>query len=503
MEWMHGYHAERGYTHGFYSETTPVRLRWAALLQGQGLPERSFCHLDLGCGQGFNLVLAAAAHPDASFVGIDFLPEHIAHGRALADAAGLLNVEFIEGDFLALAEKPGDLEGQFDEVVAHGIATWVSDPVKAALFRLAGRALRPGGVFYNSYNTLPGWLPMVPFQQLVVLEQQRRTADEALVAARQSFAALKETAAILFKAQPSLEKRLEGLDGKDPVYLVQEYNNAHWRPVFVSEMLDDLAAVKLSYLGSATLPEAFDGMLGEGLRTLLAAQPTVALREQLRDLALNQSFRRDLSVKGRLALPARDQVRRLSETVVRVNPLAKRPAEGEAFEIKGGAAELKGRPEIYGPLLAALDDAPDGLSVSMLMERVTALQGLSAAVQAVSMLMQGGWIALAQPDVDREPGRRLNRVIAEGAFAGRPYAYLSAPQLGGALHMSDIDMMLAALERRGVASGERAEALRQELARRKRTVQQDGKPVTDPAQVRQILAGSIARYETLVAPCLA
>ena len=88
MDWKHGYFAESGYTYGYYPETMPMRLRWAALIQGHTAPPSKFRYLDAGCGQGLNLILAAAAHPDSEFVGIDFLPEHIAHGKALAETCG-------------------------------------------------------------------------------------------------------------------------------------------------------------------------------------------------------------------------------------------------------------------------------------------------------------------------------------------------------------------------------------------------------------------------------
>jgi hypothetical protein len=32
MNWKHGYYADSGYTYGYYSETSPLRLAWAALI---------------------------------------------------------------------------------------------------------------------------------------------------------------------------------------------------------------------------------------------------------------------------------------------------------------------------------------------------------------------------------------------------------------------------------------------------------------------------------------
>ena len=150
-DWKHGYYADNGYTYGYYSETAPTILSWAALLQGHQMPASNFRYLDAGCGQGLNLILAAAAHPDSEFIGIDFLPEHIAHATELAAACGLSNVQFYEADFIELAKEPLSF-GQFDFAVCHGITTWVSTAVKQALFSFIGKALRPSGLFYNGYN---------------------------------------------------------------------------------------------------------------------------------------------------------------------------------------------------------------------------------------------------------------------------------------------------------------------------------------------------------------
>ena len=326
MNWKHGYFADSGYTYGYYPETMPWRLHWAATIQDQRAPLHHFRYLDAGCGQGYNLIMAAICHPESEFVGIDFMPEHIAHAKELAHRCGLKNVRFIEGDFMALAEDPQDL-GEFDYAVCHGIATWVSPVVRTALFRMVGKLLKAGGIFYNSYNTLPGWLTMLPFQHLVTLEQRTKTGTAAITAAQTGLANLKGFAPAMINALPGMEKRVESMKTQDPSYLLQEYNNTFWEPLFVSQMIDAMSDVKLNYLGTATLSESFDGLLPKALRDLLAAQDSVVMREQYRDYALNQSFRRDLYVKGRQKLWPQEKAQLLHQTRFVINPLAKVPAE--------------------------------------------------------------------------------------------------------------------------------------------------------------------------------
>src|SRR5262245_64051798 len=98
MDWTGGYVADIGYTAGFYRETAPSHMAFAALSVG-GSPGRALQPkrlLELGFGQGFGLTLLAAANPDVACEGYDFNPEHVAHARRLISGAGLENLTVSE-----------------------------------------------------------------------------------------------------------------------------------------------------------------------------------------------------------------------------------------------------------------------------------------------------------------------------------------------------------------------------------------------------------------------
>ena len=482
--WKHGYYADSGYTYGYYAETMPSRLRWAALVQGHEAPAAGFRYLDAGCGQGLSLILAAAAHPDSEFVGIDFLPEHIAHAAGLAQRCGLSNVQFIEGDFIELAKDPSSL-GQFDYAVCHGITTWIAPAVKQGLFSLIGQVLRPGGVFYNSYNTFPGWLAAVPFQHLVLLEQRSKTGALALKAAQTSMERLKSHAAGMFGNLPGLAARLKTMESQDPAYLVQEYNNQFWQPVFVTQMMDDMAAVKLAYLGTATLPEAFDGVLAKEVRELIAEQSVPAIREQLRDYALNQGFRRDLYVKGQSRpWQAKQQDLVRAERFV-ANPLTARPAAGEPFVIKAGGLELKGDAGFYARLLEQLD-SPGGCTVGELIDTEPDAARRSSVAQALCMLLHGGWAMTMQVN-SCEAAQRANIAFAECRREGAPYNYIALPLAGGAMVAGDTDWFFLSAVQAGLAPPFWTDHVLQCLARLGRAPAKDGKAVTDPGEQKIII----------------
>lgn len=496
MDWKHGYFAESGYTFGAYPESFPVRLAWAALLHGHAAPLSGFRYLDAGCGQGLSLVLAAACHPDSEFVGVDFMPEHIAHGQALAKAAGLTNVTFVEADFSDLAAVPDQL-GHFDYAVCHGITTWISPDVRAALFRYVGAALKPGGLFYNSYNTLPGWLAVSPFQHWVRLEQQRLSGQAALKAAQAQFAKLAEVNSGLVTQFPTLKARLKSMEAQDPAYLVQEYNNQYWAPVYFTQMQQALSAVKLDFLGTATLPEAFDSNLPQPLRDLLAAEGDRVLREQLKDFVLTQAFRRDLSVKGRVASWPRATERMLGNWRFVRQPWTVRPEAGKPYVIKGGARELNGNTEVYEPVMDAIEAAGEaGLSLADL--RASQPASLAPHLpQILSLLVHGGWIAPLLAAVDEaaaQAARKVNGYLAQAALDGAPYKFIAVPRTGQPTVMQTTEWLWYVLDGEGLAPETWAAEAAARLKQQGRELSKDGKPVTDPAAQKAMLQPGIDHY---------
>jgi SAM-dependent methyltransferase len=443
MSWQHGYHTDVPYTCGFYRELAPGWLDWAARLEGQPAPRgadgTSFTYLELGSGMGLGLCLLAAAYPEGQFTGIDFQPDHIAHSQRLASALGLTNVRFLEADFLHLADSPGSLGGVHHYAVAHGIATWITPPVRAALFRLAAASLRPGGLFYCSYNTLPGWLAAVPLQQLAWHEAQRRGqgAADAAEAVRQSAAVLSrllgpaEAPLPLGQLLPGLRGRLEGLARHDNAYLVQEYINEGWQPLSAPDLHAIAGAEKLRHLASASLPENFLALLPAGLREVVQEEADPSLRALRLDLAIHQSFRRDLFCRGRDGLTAGELAEQFSPVRFR---LQEAPAQ-EAYSFESSFGRINGRAELYSALEASLAEGPQ--SFANLQQRHSL--NLGALAQALSLLLHAGRVGL-----DRGPAgaaavagcERVNTTLHRLQCLGRPYAYRTAPAIGTAVGLS-------------------------------------------------------------------
>lgn len=482
MTLRHGYFAGAGYTYDAQSEPSPERLAFLALLNRHRPPEvcGPFQLLELGCGQGYNLCLQAANYPQARFLGIDFNAEHIAHARSLAAASGLVNVRFEQADFLELEQAAGGVIawGDFDFTVAHGILTWVAPEVRLSLMRLAERALRPGGLFYVSYNTLPGWLPMLPFQHCVSsLQATLGDGQPALDGARDLFQGLRQANGQLFGSQRDLALRLDGLAKLDPTYLLHEYNNSHWQPLYANQVIEPLRELGLGYLGSATLAENFEGLLPVPSQQQIQRQSDPGLRELVRDLLTNQTFRRDVYVKGREPLWPGEASAALEQ--VRLCGLVDQDAldDESSYRFPLAWGEIQANRDWIRALLEGLWDGPRSLAeLAALLPAGTPQPML---VLNLCLLLGRNAVALVPGERDRGPSQRFNAQIGTSVAAGAPYTFLACPVSGNLHRLTGMELLGLNALNQGCSEAGLAGAIDAGLRALDQTMLRDGQPVLE------------------------
>ncbi|MCP9885116.1 class I SAM-dependent methyltransferase [Synechococcus sp. ATX 2A4] len=459
MGWDHGYYSSEYYTIGYYREMAPNWLDFAALVKGHRPPRSGegepFAYLDLGCGMGFGLCLLAAMYPEGEFTGVDFLPDHIAHGQWLARRLGLHNITFLEADFLELARDPSPLRpatattggaAQFHYVAAHGIATWVIEPVQQALFKVAAAALRPGGLFYCSYNTYPGWLPLHAFHQLVKVERQQGAGSDAKAALKRATERLlaligpAEEPGVLGVALPSLRTEMEKAPTRDQRYLSQEYANDGWQPLYVADMHQRLLAHKLRPLATATLPELFDDLLPAPLQALVMAEQDPLVRATLLDLGTNKSFRRDIFVNGQLHLNQAQRHQALGQLLL---TLQHAPSVQEEYTFTTSFGTLTASHVSCAGMEAHLAEAGP-CSLEELAESTNLPP--EEAIRLVALLLHANRIGLhrgAACEAARASCQPFNAAVIELMLEGAPLANLASPVLGNGVNFTTIQAMAA------------------------------------------------------------
>ena len=429
-----GYVLDVPYPHHFQRESSPLWLSFVATALGVAAPDitRPYSWCELGCGQGLGAALNAAANPQGRFVGVDFNPRHIAHGRALAQAAGLDNLEFVEADFASLAKTAEAQGAQHDFIVLSGVYSWISASDREALRRCVRHWLKPGGILYLGYMCQPGMAFLSALQRFLRCHGDTVPGDSVarLQAGLGLLGRMERGGAGFFREHPAAASYLAAGRREDPRQLAHELLNAHWESLHVAEVMEALSACGCDYLGSATPLENIDALsLPGNLLPLLQELRTPAERETFKDLARNQSERRDLYQRGVRRLDEQAHRQALLDQVLTALPGASQGG-GIVFDTRIGP--VQGQAGLFGPLLEALAAGPRSFAE---LARLPALQGQTGLISpALQMLAWAGHVHPLLPGrVAVERCRSLNRVLCEGALQGIDYGYLAAPSLGSAL----------------------------------------------------------------------
>ncbi len=305
--WDGGYPSQDRYLDTIQLNTMPSMMDLGLLAQGRALPHGggTYRYCELGCGTAFSMTTLAAANPESTFVGYDFMPEHIVRAMSLIDEAGLSNIEILEASFEDLAAGPAP--EPFDYIVLHGVWSWVSAENQGYLVEILNRWLKPGGIAYLGYSAAAGWMSLGPMRRLF-RELPPGPPDNRYGPAREAVEAL-----IKLNPDTDIARKWERYRDLPDEYLAHDFAaesaSAHWH----SEMAAALAPAKLEFLSSSNLIDQFAPLLynpdqldfiGKGMQE--------GWGETARDLATESTFRGDLYGRGVPMLPSRETWRRLS-----------------------------------------------------------------------------------------------------------------------------------------------------------------------------------------------
>lgn len=252
--------------------------------------------LELGCAHAVNLMPMAFHLPRARFVGLDLSPGQIERATARAAALGLRNLELRQADVLHV-----DLgDERFDYVIAHGLYSWVPEPVRQRVLSLCREHLADGGVAYLSYNAMPAWGIRGAIRQ-ALLEGVRLDAElpEQLAQARALLQQLERIQPLRGTAEGALvAAELEGLRDKPDAYLAHEYLVPESRAFYLREVAERAQQAGLRWLCDVAptgLPPSVQRRTRAQLRPLVADPIAV---EQLADIVGFRQFRASLLARA-------------------------------------------------------------------------------------------------------------------------------------------------------------------------------------------------------------
>jgi SAM-dependent methyltransferase len=244
--------------------------------------------LELGCGDGANLLSMAQTLPSSSFVGVDASAAAIQRGSELATAAGLTNVEL---RVARLEGLPDDLGG-FDYIVSHGVYSWISPQARGALLDCCGERLGSEGIAYVSYNAYPG--SHVRDMTREILRYHVRDTIEPDARLEQAHRLMRTIIAI---DEPSpyaraLREQMERMLNYSDALLFHDDLAEISTPFYFHEFVEHVAAHGLKFLSEADLSESrMDGVPAGAAELFQAVADDPLAREQYLDFFKNRTFR--------------------------------------------------------------------------------------------------------------------------------------------------------------------------------------------------------------------
>jgi methyltransferase-like protein/2-polyprenyl-3-methyl-5-hydroxy-6-metoxy-1,4-benzoquinol methylase len=286
-----------------FPQTHPNRLATVAFLRGVQPALISRCRvLELGCGVASNLIGMAFQLPESEFVGIDLARRPIASGQYCVAELGLRNISLHSMD---LCDASTEQFGRFDFIIAHGLYSWVPQPVRERILAICREMLNPHGVAYISYNAYPG----SHLRDLVrgMMLFHTTCFDEPTEKVGQARGLLKflaeskrnpdcYVAAIRAQFERTIRHTDEGFFHDD----LNEFN----QPFYFYEFMSDAERHGLQFVGEASSndlqPGKFTPQVTQKMKELERA-PEVA-REQYKDFIRGSAFRQTLLCQKEIEL---------------------------------------------------------------------------------------------------------------------------------------------------------------------------------------------------------
>lgn len=281
------------YPSGCHAQTHPSRLAASALLRGfEPVPTAGARIVELGCGDGWNLIPIAEQFPHCQCFGIDLAQKPIERGKAAIEKLGLENIRLQCGDLTKL----GGQSGSVDYLIAHGLYSWVPDEVRESILSLCGRMLSDQGLAFISFNALPG-----SHSRLMIREMLHRhvgnggTMDERIASARGllSFlhAAAEGAPGLRSIMRPEYARLLQGA----PAQLVHDEMSDCHTAFYFSDFIARSSVHGLEFVANAELVDSSLAGLPAEVQELLAGMNEDDIRrEQYVDYARLRPFRQVL-----------------------------------------------------------------------------------------------------------------------------------------------------------------------------------------------------------------
>ena len=382
-----------------FSQTHPDRLATMARLFGMNPAPVECCRvLELGCGDGGNLIPIAYTLPGSQFVGVDLGARSIAQGQSMVEALCLTNVTLQRLDIL----EAGAGLGKFDYIAAHGVYSWVPPPVQDRILAICRENLNPQGVAYISYAVYPG------AHVRAMLAEMLRYRASRFAAPHEQIAQARALLAFLATARPPedgymllLRQEVESLLSRRAELVYHDHLAEFQAPLYFHEFVERAASHGLQYLGEADFFEMLDAAQAPEVSSVLrklAADPID--KEQYLDFLKCRRFRQTLLCHSQTPLRRRLESAQMRKFYVGTG--AHRDALPEKMP--------SDHPLAQAAMAALIEAWPAALEFGELLDRVRARAGIHREDDVLLADMVLAFFACGQCQLHVHPPRFANAV---------------------------------------------------------------------------------------------
>lgn len=295
-------------------QTHPNHLAAVARLLGMAPAPVERCRvLDLGCGNGKNLIPMAQQLPKSEFIGVDLSPNQIATGQGWVTTLGLENITLNAQDISSVEAG----WGKFDYIIAYGVYSWVNPELQHKLLEICRQNLSPNGVAYINYNVYPGWAMHGLVRGMMLY--YTRQIDEPYARAERA----REMLSFFTETIPTLSSQLpdplkissmifgslqELLKEQPDEYLLHDHLASHNEPLYLYQFVEQAEQHGLQYLADAESSALLGNYLPtQFARTIEGVARTYLELEQLMDFLYVRSFRQTLLCHQEITLKRQPQ----------------------------------------------------------------------------------------------------------------------------------------------------------------------------------------------------
>lgn len=342
-----------------HPQTHPDPLAALATVYGMTPARVDKCRvLELGCGNGGNLIAQAYGLPESEFFGVDLSELHIQEAKNAARELNLKNIRFEQLDITEINRQEF---GQFDFIIAHGLYSWVPPVVREKVLEINRELLSPQGVGYISYNAYPGWHIRGMIRDLMMFHTANISEPAEKVRQALIFLGFLSQEAAETSGEDSYKKLLQNglqrLAGYNPAFVLHDSLAEINQPFYFKDFVADAERHGLQFLAEADHFMMSGGDLEPQVRQAIQtiSNNDIIRREQYLDFLRCRYFRQTLVCHREIEIDRNVQPEKMRKFLVasRMLPVS------ETFEVSSLKAEKFKHPasgvtiEINHPLCKA------------------------------------------------------------------------------------------------------------------------------------------------------